>query len=78
MLAGASMVMRRRAPKTRILCAASAHFWLEKGARGVRRLPASVYRTWILDKESIKLIVLEAGSLEWRKQVLGADYPVLK
>lgn len=45
---------------------------------GVRSFPAGVCRAWTLDKQSIKLIVLEAGSLEWRKQVLGDDCRVLK
>lgn len=40
--------------------------------------PAGVYRAWMLDKQSSRLIVLEAGSLEWRKQVLGDDCRVLK
>lgn len=53
-------------------------FLAGEGSRSVRGSPASVCRTWMPDKGSIKLIVLEAGSLEWRKQVLGADYPVLK
>lgn len=74
MLAGASMVMRR--PE---FCVLLQHISGWRREQGVSEgSPASVYRTWILDKESIKLIVLEAGSLEWRKQVLGADYPVLK
>lgn len=79
MLAGTYTAMRRQTQKTGVLVCYFSTFLAGERSKGVSEgSPASVYRTWMLDKQSIKLIVLEAGSLEWRKQVLGDDYQVLK